>query len=184
MAILGVYASIALVAVAVARARQAALGSVSGPPAWALIGALWPFLLPGATAAPTRAGRYATRLIALHRAMREALDDPTSARLLARPRTELEAALARLDEASARLADLDVAIAHALPVARPRLETLRDRADAALAERAALLEEVIAQLTVLRFADLSAELTANDALSRERERVEALLAQLDCLALG
>lgn len=163
-----------------ARRRGAGLGT------WLLEAALWPFFLPVRMATPppvARAARgpYAARLAALASALAEALDDPSAAGLLARPRAELEEGVRRLVREAERLEALERAIEGALEAARPRLVALRTRGEAQLGERLRLMEEVVAQLTVLRFVDLSAP----DGAREERVRVESLLVQLDALvAMG
>ncbi len=176
------YALVAVIAAGIAMRRRASVGAWSDARAWALVGVLWPFLLPGLVAAPPAVSRpaqgpHAGRLAALSSALGVALDDPATAALLARPRAEIEDALQRLEQEARRLEALDRAIDGALPTARPRLEALRAKAEGQLAERLQLLEEVAAQLTVLRFVDLSAPEGARD----EKLRVETLLAQLDAL---
>lgn len=181
----GAYALMAGVSLVIAARRGAAVGSLRGAQAALLIAVLWPLLLPGLVAEPapivreaTRPrGPHAERLVALERALTTALDDAPSAVLLARPRSEIEAGVRRLEVDARRLEALDAAIAGALPAARPRLEALRARAEAQLGERLQLLEAVAAQLTVLRFVDLSAPEGARE----EEQRVESLLAQLDAL---
>lgn len=178
-------AAYALVCAATLWASQARRGAV-GAGVWLLEAALWPFFLPARLGQATPAvraveGPYAQRLEALSRALTEALDDPAATGLLARPRAELEDGLQRLVHEAARLAALERAIEGALEAARPRLVALRTRAEAQLGERLRLMEEVVAQLTVLRFVDLSAP----DGAREERQRVESLLVQLDALvAMG
>jgi hypothetical protein len=158
----------------------------AGVASWLVEAALWPFFLPARMAPPSPSvratrGPYAERLGALSHALAEALDDPSAAGLLARPRAELEEGVRRLVHEAERLEALERAIEGALEAARPRLVALRTRGEAQLGERLRLMEEVVAQLTVLRFVDLSAP----DGAREERLRVESLLVQLDALvAMG
>lgn len=176
------YAAVALFAGVVALRGAATVGRWSGPPAWLMVAVLWPFLLPGLVATPAAVssvgrGPYSERLAALSRALAAALDDRAAAGLLGRPRADVEDGVRRLEVEVRRLEELDAAIAAALPAAQPRLVALRARAEAQVVERVRLLEEVAAQLTVLRFVDLSAP----DGAREEQQRVEALLVQLDAL---
>lgn len=176
------YVLVAAAALLSSGARRRAGGVVS----WLIEAALWPFFLPTRLApapasTPAPRGPYAERLAALAHALAEALDDPSAAGLLARPRAELEEGVRRLVREAERLEALERAIEGALEAARPRLLALRTRGEAQLGERLRLMEEVVAQLTVLRFVDLSAP----DGAREERVRVESLLVQLDALvAMG
>src|SRR5207244_1695807 len=78
---------------------------------------------------------------------------------------------ARLDDERARADELDRELAAAHPSARASLEKMREASRAEYERGLALLEELSAQLTVLRFA-------ARGPDRLDRERVEHLLAQV------
>lgn len=168
-----------------------AVGVGAGTRAWIREGAgagllmviFWPFLLPLSIAGepPLLLARRTVRSERLAQA-RSALQALRSTELSLRlPGLDHGALVAgfleRLLEAEARLAEIDRAIETAVPAARSKLEGLRESTQRDLEDRLRLVEELIGQMTVLRFADLSLP----EAARTERDRLEALVLQLESL---
>ncbi len=140
---------------------------------------LWPFLVPTLLSAepvhvprvtPDGAGPMAERIEALARHSREAAAGRAE-------RPILEAFLERLRRLERSLRDMDQAIRAAPQSVRPKLEALRARSCDKLTQDAELLEELIAQLTVLRFAEMS-EFEAGEM---DESRILGLLSQIKAL---
>ena len=136
---------------------------------------LWPFLLPAAflVEPPLRARGH--KLEALREEIRIALTRASTAD--AREHRIVEAFVERtlLEERS--VAELEEAIASSPASVRARLEELRDRSMRRIDAASAMLEEMLAQLTLLRFAELDAK-SGED----ERRRIEDLLTRIETLA--
>ena len=151
---------------------------------------LWPFLLPvlagsggegeGEAAAaaapppPDRLTEIADRLrkdLARSRAsFDEAAGDERGRRLV-------ERFVERLRAEQARLVEMEGALADARPTVRPRLLALRDGTRAELDRGIAVLEEMAAQLTLLRFSDAR----EGAAARAERTHIEDLLASIEAV---
>ncbi|MGC4114622.1 MAG: hypothetical protein QM765_08430 [Myxococcales bacterium] len=151
---------------------------------------LWPFMLPLAFApeaavpvdAPTsRKTDRAARLDAVARRLEQGwakAGGTAAAAAEGRERTVLEGFLARLRANDRRLAEMDEAIGQSPASVRERLQRLRDATLAEIDQGIALLEELAAQLTLLRFSDLGEPSTAKV----ERDHIEDLLARIEALA--
>jgi hypothetical protein len=145
---------------------------------------LWPFILPTtllsepvrpAGPAPRHSAR-ATRLEALAIAVDEAWaqGDPAASRERDVTRSFVEEQRRRED----RLGALEDAIAGAAPSIRPRLELLRKDTEHELDNACVLLDEIVAQLTLLHFSGL----VASDRSAGDRVHIEDLLARIEALA--
>ena len=149
---------------------------------------LWPFVLPLAFApeaavpveAPTRKSDRAGRLDEVARRLEQgwARAGHAAQATEGRERIVLEGFLARLRANDRRLAEVEEAISQAPASVRERLQRLRDASAAEIDQGIALLEELAAQLTLLRFADLGEPSTAKV----ERDHIEDLLARIEALA--
>ena len=152
--------------------------------------ALWPFTLPvllapgeaaGCATTDTRSERskrldeVATRL---EECWRQAALDSAWATEQAREHQILERFIARLRAQERRLKEMEVALAAAPVSVKERLQRLYEGATAELEHSIGLVEDLSAQLTLLRFANLS-----NPAAARvERGHIEELLARIEALA--
>jgi hypothetical protein len=95
-----------------------------------------------------------------------------------RERLVLDGFVSRLRANDQRLGDLEAAIREAPPSVRERLVRLRDVTGAEIDQGVGVLEELAAQLTLLRFADLGEPSIAK----AERDHIEDLLARIEALA--
>jgi hypothetical protein len=135
----------------------------------------WPFVLPLAfQSAGLLSGGRGAGLEALGARVVAALRDlgPSQAEAV-----RVDALLRRLREADQRVAELDEALRSCPPLARPRLTQLRTQQAQEVERGTALLEDLAAQLLVLRFAPAG----AREAAHAERLRVEELLASVEAL---
>lgn len=138
--------------------------------------ALWPFVAP--TLLPARAGEdpraigRGDRLAEIASRLRDDWSrvpspDP-------RGRSLLDSFVERLRAEESRIAEMESALAHAPASVLDRLARLRDATRAEVDQGIALLEELDAQLTLLRF--------SGEAGTRsERARVQDLLAQIEAV---
>ena len=136
---------------------------------------LWPFLLPAALFAEPLPLRGGHRLAALGEELRIALARSCGAR--ERELEIVESFIERTIAEERTLSELDEAIASSPQSVRGRLQELRDRTHHRIEAGVAMLEEMLAQLTLLRFSELSLK----DG-EEERRRIEDLLARIEALA--
>lgn len=136
----------------------------------------WPFVLPLAfqSAAVGGGGRGA----ALDALGARVVAASTRLGLGQGEQVRVEALVQRLKEADARVAELDEALRSCPTLARDRLEQLRGQSAREVERGTALLEDLAAQLLVLRFAPAG----SREAAQAERLRVEELLASVEALA--
>jgi hypothetical protein len=95
-----------------------------------------------------------------------------------RERALIEGFLAKLSRQDVRLAELEQTIDSAAISIKPRLVSLRDSTVKDIEDGLALLEEMVAQLTLLRFE----ELAERAGEGGERDHVEGLLARIEAMA--
>lgn len=165
-------------------AGKRSVGALEGAPAAAVMLILWPFLLPTTLlveALPPmpempRNTERSRRIEMLARALHEVWAAAGAGE--ARERTMLEAFIARLRARESRLGELERAIASAPASARERLAAMREATATEIEQGLSLLDDLVAQLTVLRFS----ELAERDATSTERVHVEGLLTRIEALA--
>lgn len=149
--------------------------------------ALWPFVLPvvlapGVAVVPRRTGRGAL-LDEGERRLRAALTEVDVSALLGPDhRGGLRSFVDRLRADDARLAELEQALADAPAAAAGSLEAVRARLSHRVEQGLLLIDELVAQLTVLRFVDLDVEdhgAGECDAGAGDgRHQVEELLARM------
>ncbi len=151
---------------ALVRSRAPSAGEV------AAMVALWPFLVPIVffASAPSRDSDRAARLSRLA----EELDDAWRHVDLSGAEV-MRAYVRRLEVAEARRAEVARAAEGAREGLAERLEPIARKATAEVDDGLALLEETLAQLTVLRF------VRGADADEDTRTRVEDVLAQMEAL---
>jgi hypothetical protein len=143
----------------------------------------WPFLLPapqgGSSREAPRPDTDAGRLTALESALENAWRD-AAALGAGRPaeRERIGRFVAHLRSLVARVEEMDRALATAAERVRGPLTQLRTRAAADVGEGLSLLEELVAQLTLLRFSGGP----GGEAARHEKDHVEALLARIGALA--
>lgn len=138
---------------------------------------LWPFVLPLAfqSAALPGGGRGAAldvlgqKVLSAIRALETGAGYGEASRV--------DALVQRLKEADRRVAELDEALRACPPLARERLTQLRTESSLEVDRGTALLEDLAAQLLVLRFAPAG----SREAAQAERLRVEELLASVEAL---
>jgi hypothetical protein len=142
--------------------------------------ALWPFLLPARLAADPAGAVTGTararRLEAVARSLSEAWD--RSGRAATRERAVIDAFIEKLKRSETRLVELESAIATAAPSIRPKLEKLKESTAGEIDAGVAILDEIVAQLTLLRFAGLA----SREGAAHERDHVEGLLARIEAMA--
>lgn len=140
---------------------------------------LWPFLLPAVLLAPSGVRpKSAGRLLRLKDAARSvsvAWDEVSVGST--RERDSVARFVRRLEAKEARLAEIHQAMSRAPEPLQVRLERIADQVAKQIDEGIGVLEDMAAQLTLLRFSGL-----AEDADTQERDRVEALLIKVDALA--
>lgn len=179
-----VYGVAGVVAVLIIARRQGSIRWGEGVIAWVL----WPFALPTAlgterdpSLASHRASPRGQDIARLRRSLSETLAALPEGPLFFAARVEARGVLdgfgARLEEEDARLVAIEQALGEAPAAAREKLEALRAVTAREIEERKRLLEDLVGQMTVLRFVDLSRP----DLATSERERLSALLAQVEAL---
>ncbi len=146
-----------------------------------IAGVLWPFVLPTLheSAAANAAGGLSDRARRLDRAA-AALRVAWAARADSLPgqdgreRDRLDGFIDRLRGLDQRVRELDEAMTDAPPALKEKLDRLRERTCAEFEQGLATLEDLCAQLTLLRFATVGQ--------SADRMQLEALLARIAALA--
>ena len=149
---------------------------------------LWPFVLPLAVMSespvrldgPAHKSERAHRLDAVACRLEEgwARVGGAAQATEGRERFVLEGFLARLRGNDHRLVEMEEAIKAAPASVKERLERLRDVTGGEIDRGTSLLEELAAQLTLLRFADMG-----DPSIARaERDHIEDLLARIEALA--
>ncbi|MDY7231431.1 hypothetical protein [Hyalangium rubrum] len=155
-----------------------------------LTGVLWPFMLPvllspgeapGSAVTEAR-GERARRLeevaARLEECWKQAAVESAWAAEPAREHQVLERFISRLRAQERRLKEMEVALAAAPASVKERLARLYESAVAELENSIGLVEDLSAQLTLLRFAHLS-----NPSAARvERGHIEELLLRIESLA--
>ncbi len=146
--------------------RRVPIAKLSTPVAAVLVVILWPFLLPATLFAEPLEAPASDRVASLAGKVLELLPphDPQ--------RAVVAAFSDQLRATERRLGELDRAIEDAPRSIRGALDNLRSEARDRLDAGCALLDEIAAQLTLLRFVD------DHSRESEERQNVEALLSQL------
>jgi len=149
---------------------------------------LWPFVLPLSftpeaavpVGGPAHRSARAARLDEVARRLEQgwARAGHAAQATGGRERVGLEGFLSRLRASDRRLGELEEEIAQSPPSVRERLVRLRETTGVEIDQGISLLEELAAQLTLLRFADLG-EPTAAKV---ERDHIEDLLARIEALA--
>lgn len=151
-----------------------ARGPLAGIVGIVLMLVFWPFLFPVAFLADTKNAHgdssRSVRLRGLASALHDAWNDDD------RARDVVERYIEGLSTSERRLRDLQAAIDEAPDRIKARLEKLRDRLRDQVDGGLDLLEELTAQLTLLRFAQSS------DDAEEDRSGVEDLLERMAALA--
>lgn len=133
----------------------------------------WPFLLPVFAEAPSPPVRQRpARVAAILSGLALALPDPG-----ARERQVLEGFLERITDGALRLEEIRRAQAQAIGPARGKLERLSEALDQELSRRLVLAEDLVGELTVLRFASSLGNARAEDELVR----VERMLVDVEAM---
>jgi hypothetical protein len=187
--VLAAYAGIGLVAgVVVLVRRKGELAARLGQAVLAVV--LWPFLLPallspGELVSPPLGTLYSARARRLEEVTRRleecwrlAAVEGAWAAEQAREHRLLDAFVGRLRAQERRIVELETALATAPGSVRERLARLREHSVAELEHSIGLVEELAAQLTLLRFAGLGQP----NAGKVERFHVEELLLRIESLA--
>ncbi|HYO70720.1 MAG TPA: hypothetical protein VEU33_32035 [Archangium sp.] len=151
--------------------------------------ALWPFLLPvllspGDGALRVERGHQSARARRLdevtgrlEECWRQAAVESTWAAEQAREHRLLDGFVARLRTQERRLLEMEAALATAPASVKERLTRLYEHAAAELEHSIGLVEELAAQLTLLRFSGLG-----NPSTRVERGHIEELLLRIEALA--
>jgi hypothetical protein len=148
---------------------------------------LWPFILPavvqGEGAVPVATGNApgsarAARIDAVACRILEGWAQVSPGGAEGRERAGIEAFIARLRRSDKRLGEVEATLPGAPGSVRDRLVRLRDLAATDTDKGIALLEELAAQMTLLRFADLAEP----SAARVESDHIEDLLARIEALA--
>lgn len=190
LVILGVYGVLGL-GVAVhtfLQKRGTSLGEAMGQAVLALV--LWPFLLPvllaqaGPSLQPVKAAQSdrARRLEEVTRRLEEcwrhASAENTWAAEQAREHRLLDGFVSRLRAQERRLLEMEEALTQAPESVKERLTRLYEHSASELAHSIGLVEELAAQLTLLRFSGLGNP----SAVRVERGHIEELLLRIEALA--
>ncbi|PTL75241.1 hypothetical protein [Vitiosangium sp. GDMCC 1.1324] len=190
LVILAVYGGLGLVAAvfSLVRKQEGSLANRFGQAVLTL--ALWPFLLPvllspgDAALRPERGDRSerARRLDEvtgrLEECWRQAAVESSWAAEQAREHRLLDGFVARLRAQERRLMEMEAALARAPASVKERLTRLYEHSATELEHSIGLVEELAAQLTLLRFSDLG-----NPSATRvERGHIEELLLRIEALA--
>jgi hypothetical protein len=172
---------------ALSRGEEGTLAARAGQALVTLV--LWPFLLPVLVApgeAPRGAGgvrseraRRLDELVGrLEECWRQAAAESAWAAEQAREHQLLERFIARLRAQERRLGEMEKVLAGAPASVRERLARLYEHATAELEHSIGLVEDLAAQLTLLRFSNLG-----NPSAARaERGHIEELLLRIEALA--
>ncbi len=151
--------------------------------------ALWPFLLPvllspGDAALRPERGHRSERARRLEDVMgrleecwKQAAVESVWAAEQAREHRLLDGFVSRLRAQEKRLLEMEAALAHAPASVKERLTRLYEHAAAELEHSIGLVEELTAQLTLLRFSGLG-----NPSTRVERGHIEELLLRIEALA--
>jgi hypothetical protein len=179
--IIAAYGAIGVIAAISVVARGARVASVKGAPSFVLMLIFWPFFLPTSLLADADVPRAAIAISGPKKRIAEVGANVRDAWTKSGPvdqreRMVVESFLARLDERATRAEELRATLAIAAPSIRTRLEQLRADADREIEEGLLLLEEMAAQLTLLRFTGRS------DLPSADRDQVEGLLGRIEAMA--
>jgi hypothetical protein len=190
LVILAAYGALGVVAAVLAFVRKQGepLGNRLGQALLTL--ALWPFLLPvmlsPGSAAPSperghrseRARRLEEATGRLEECWRQAAVESAWAAEQAREHRLLDGFVARLRAQERRLVEMEAALAQAPASVKERLTRLYAHSAAELENSIGLVEELAAQLTLLRFSGLG-----NPSAARvERGHIEDLLLRIEALA--
>ncbi|QRN94713.1 hypothetical protein JRI60_37190 [Archangium violaceum] len=188
--ILSAYTALGLLAavLALVRRREDSLPARLGQALAALL--LWPFLLPvllspgNTPARPERGDRSerARRLDdvtgRLEECWRQAAVESSWAAEQAREHRLLDGFISRLRAQERRLVEMEAALATAPASVKERLTRLYEHSVTELEHSIGLVEELAAQLTLLRFSDLGNP----SAVRVERGHIEELLLRIEALA--
>ena len=178
--IIAAYGTIGVIAAIGTVARKVSVAGSRGTPVFFLMIVFWPFFLPTSLLAEADTPRVIPasgphkKIAEVGAKVREAWSK--SGPVDQRERMAVESFLARLDERAARVEELRATLAIAAPSIRPRLDQLRVEAEREIEEGLLLLEEMAAQLTLLRFTGRS------DLPNADRDQVEGLLARIEAMA--
>lgn len=190
LVILAAYAVLGVAAAVLAFARKQGepLGNRLGQALLTL--ALWPFLLPvmlsPGSAAPgpergtrsERARRLDEATGRLEECWKQAAVESTWAAEQAREHRLLDGFVARLRAQERRLVEMEAALAQAPASVKERLTRLYEHSASEMENSIGLVEELAAQLTLLRFSGLG-----NPSAARvERGHIEDLLLRIEALA--
>jgi hypothetical protein len=140
---------------------------------------LWPFLLPALLGArddshPQPAVENAALNELARRVAESWAQGPAPSVEGARERQVIDGFIARLRGVTQRIAEIEAAREHAPARAQEPLRKMAESSRADLAAGVTLLEELLAQLVLLRFAELPAAGARTD-----RARIEELLARIE-----
>jgi exonuclease VII large subunit len=151
---------------------------------------LWPFVLPVALAPGQAAGCTVTKVRSerarrldevagrLEECWRHASAESAWAADQGREHQVLDRFILRLRSQQRRIEEMEVALAAAPESVKERLSRLHEHAVAELEHSISLVEDLAAQLTLLRFSDLG-----NPSAARvERSHIEELLLRIEALA--
>jgi hypothetical protein len=188
--ILAAYAAFGLMAAGVALTRR------RGGPLWDRLGqallclTLWPFLLPvllspGEACVPSGSGPRSARArrledvtSRLEECWRQAAVESSWAAEQAREHRLLDGFVSRLRAQERRLVEMESVLASAPASVKERLTRLYEHSATELEHSIGLVEELVAQLTLLRFSDLGNP----SAVRVERGHIEELLLRIEALA--
>lgn len=179
LSLFSIYVGLGVGAAIVVLVRRVAVAGQGPAVSCLLMLILWPFFLPTAldlepVTLPTRARRLTPPSSPRLRELGARLEDASSGRAEG---PMLEAFLDRLGRSERSLAEMDRVLARAPDNVRGQLELLRLRSGEKLEHDVGLLEEVIAHLTLLRFAELN-EMEPGEV---EESRILGLLAEIKAL---
>jgi hypothetical protein len=183
--ILGIYVLVGVGAALVVIRSGTRIGTTNGAGAALIMLVFWPFLLPGVVAAQQNLSRWVTR--GETPSEREQRIDALAGKLSmlfvsaggdARERMVLDAFMTKVRLGERRLAEMESTMQNAPSSVIPRLEAIANDAEHDLEESVRLLEEIVAQMTVLRFT----ELADSEEARAERERVEDMLLRIEACA--
>jgi hypothetical protein len=165
-------------------AERRAVGGLRGPSAALLMVVFWPFFLPMSLLAETELARVlgpqasdrARRIEGVAAMLAEAWSKTDAGQ--SRERAVTEGFVDKLRRQEARRVELESTASTASVSIRPQLEKLIALAALEIDQGLELLEEMTAQLTLLRFAGIA----SGDESSGDKDRVLGLLARIEALA--